>query len=135
MDRKLMCWDIQGHHKVVIPREKCFSLISQVHEAVGHRAIFSTLSNLREHFWWPMLDEDVKWFVSTCHPCQTWQTHHLHLPPTVPNIPIPFAISSPFDLSGGVQGFLGHGFLFHLPGRRFLLWLLPLRCFLQGTLH
>src|SRR5882724_2529601 len=34
-----------------------------------------------------MLDEYVKWFVSTCHPCQTQKTHHLHLPPTIPNIP------------------------------------------------
>src|SRR5882724_12964532 len=74
MDGKLMHWDIQGHHKVVKSREKCYSLISQAHEAVGHRAIFLTLSNLREHFWWPMLDEDIKWFVSTCHPCQTWHT-------------------------------------------------------------
>jgi len=28
MDQKLMHWDIQGCHKVVIPREKCYSLIS-----------------------------------------------------------------------------------------------------------
>jgi len=73
-----------------MPREKCYSLISQVHEAVGNRAIFSTLSNLRENFWWPMLDEDVKWFVSTCHPCQTQQTCDLHLLPTIPNIPMLF---------------------------------------------
>jgi len=37
-----------------------------------------------------MLDEDIKWFVSTCHPCQTQQTHHLHLPPTIPDIPMLF---------------------------------------------
>jgi|SRR5882724_425995 len=37
-----------------------------------------------------MLDDDVKWFVSTCHPCQTRQTGHLHLPPTIPNIPMLF---------------------------------------------
>src|SRR5882724_12517904 len=58
-------------------------MIYQVHEAVGHKAISVTLSN----FWWPMLDEDVKWFISTCHPCQTRQLHHLHLPPVVPEIP------------------------------------------------
>src|SRR5882724_508692 len=34
-----------------------------------------------------MLEEDVKWFVSTCHPCQTRQLCHLHLPPVVPEIP------------------------------------------------
>src|SRR5882724_10269750 len=90
MDGKLMHQDFQGHHKVVIPREKRYSLISLVHEAVGHRAIFSTLLYLREHFWWPMLDEDVKWFILTCHPCQTQQTRHLHLPPTILDIPALF---------------------------------------------
>jgi len=48
MDGKLMQWDLKGCHKVVILREKCFSLISPVHEVVGHRDIFSTLSNLWE---------------------------------------------------------------------------------------
>ena len=55
MDGKLMRQNVQGHHKVVIPREKCYSLISRVHEAVSHRAIFSTLSYLRECFWWPIV--------------------------------------------------------------------------------
>src|SRR5882724_746915 len=30
-----------------------------------------------------MLDEDVKQFSSTFHPCHTQQTHHLPLPPTI----------------------------------------------------
>src|SRR5882724_4654094 len=90
MDGKLMHWDIQGCHKVFIPREKHYSLISRAHEAVSHRAIFSTISYLREHFWWPMLDEDVKWFILMCHPCQTQQTRHLHLLPTIPDIPTLF---------------------------------------------
>src|SRR5882672_9847715 len=90
MDGVLMRRDLQGRHKVVISIDKCFSLISQAHETVGHRAIFSTLSNLRERFWWPMLEEDVKWFICTCHLCQTQQTHHLHLPPTIPDIPTLF---------------------------------------------
>src|SRR5882672_4824385 len=90
MDGVLMHRDLQGQHKVVILIDKCFSLISQVHETVSHRAIFSTLANLRERFWWPMLEEDVKWFVSTCHLCQTRQTRHLHLPPTIPDIPTLF---------------------------------------------
>jgi len=90
LDSKLMHHNPQGHHKVVMPKEKCFFLIAQAHEIVGHRAIFSMLSNLQERFWWPMLDDDVKWFISTCHPCQTCQTHHLHLPPTIPEIPTLF---------------------------------------------
>src|SRR5882724_11004885 len=84
LDGKLMCHNPQGHHKVISPKEKCFFLITQAHEIVGHRAIFLTLSNLWERFWWLMLDGDVKWFVSTCYPCQTCQICHLHLPPTIP---------------------------------------------------
>jgi len=71
LDGQLMHRDIQAHHKVVISEEKRFHIISQAHDAIGHKAIFTTLSNLRGHFWWPMLEDDVKWFVSTCHPCQT----------------------------------------------------------------
>src|SRR5882724_9650098 len=37
-----------------------------------------------------MLDEDVNWFILMCHPCQTQQTRHLHLPPTIPDIPMLF---------------------------------------------
>ena len=74
-------------YKIIIQPEKCFHIISQAHEVVGHKAIFATLSNLWQQFWWPMLEEDVKWFVSTCHPCHTQQLQHLHLPPVIPEIP------------------------------------------------
>ena len=55
--------DIQARHKIVLPKEKCFAIISHAHEAVDHCAIYSTLANIQEHFWWPMLEDDVKWFV------------------------------------------------------------------------
>src|SRR5882724_9068672 len=90
LDGHLLRWDVQARHKLVIQPENCFHIISQVHEAVGHKAIFATLSNLQQQFWWPMLDEYVKWFISTCHPFQTRQLHHLHLPPVIPEIPSHF---------------------------------------------
>src|SRR5882724_13149956 len=73
LDGCLLLQDIQAHHKVVIQPEKCFHIISRAHEVAGHKAIFATLSNLWQRFWWPMLEEDMKWLVSTCHPCQTQQ--------------------------------------------------------------
>ena len=78
--------DIQACHKIVLPKEKCFTIISHAHEAVGHWAIYSTLTNIQERFWWPMLEDNVKWFVSMCHPCQTHQLCHLHIPPVVPDV-------------------------------------------------
>jgi len=41
----------QGRHKFLsYQRRSVFFLITRAHEIVGHRAIFSTLSNLREGF-------------------------------------------------------------------------------------
>ena len=47
---------------------------------------FTVRTRLLLRFWWPMLVEDVKWFVRTCHECQIRQTRRLHIPPTVPVI-------------------------------------------------
>jgi hypothetical protein len=33
-----------------------------------------------------MLVDNVKWYIWTCHACQTCQTMKLHIPPTVPLI-------------------------------------------------
>jgi len=43
LDGKLMCCNPQGCHKFVSQMDKCFFLITQAHEIVGHRAIFSML--------------------------------------------------------------------------------------------
>ena len=39
LDGHLMRRDVQGHHKVVVSKDSRFSIISQAHEAVGHRAL------------------------------------------------------------------------------------------------
>ena len=51
LDGRLMHRDIQARHKIVLPIEKHFTIISHAHEAVGHRAIYSPLTNIRERFW------------------------------------------------------------------------------------
>jgi len=61
MDGKLMGWDIQAITKLSYWEESVSPSSPEHMKAVGHRAIFLTLSNLREWIWWPMLDEDVKW--------------------------------------------------------------------------
>jgi hypothetical protein len=79
-----------GHHQVVPSPDKCLSLISDAHDSLGHKGIFSTVRTLLARFWWPLLQLDVKWFVSTCHPCQTRQTRYYHIPPIVPAVPTLF---------------------------------------------
>ena len=38
---------------------------------------------LLDHFWWPALKSDVKWYIQTCHKCQICQITHICLLPTV----------------------------------------------------
>jgi hypothetical protein len=62
---------IHGHHKVIILLARCLSLITQAHNYVGHHGVYPVQSHLIECFWWPHLQSDVKWFVDSCHVCQT----------------------------------------------------------------
>ncbi|KAF8426154.1 hypothetical protein L210DRAFT_3344157, partial [Boletus edulis BED1] len=60
--------------------------IQEAHNSLGHKGVFSVRTHLLLRFWWPMLVDDVKWFIRTCHECQIRQTKKLHIPPTVPVI-------------------------------------------------
>ncbi|KIN93443.1 hypothetical protein M404DRAFT_38804, partial [Pisolithus tinctorius Marx 270] len=61
-------------------------LIKEAHDDLGHKGVFMVHTCLLLRFWWPLLVEDVKWYVRTCHKCQIRQTQKLHIPPTVPMI-------------------------------------------------
>jgi hypothetical protein len=65
------------------PPARRLSLIIQVHNYVGHHGVYPVRSHLIEHFWWPHLQSDVKWFVDSCHICQTQHYQKNNIPPTV----------------------------------------------------
>ncbi|KAG6326857.1 hypothetical protein ID866_12232 [Astraeus odoratus] len=54
-----------------------------VHDELGHKGVFSVCACLLTHFWWPMLEQDIKWYVWTCHKCQICCLDKLHIPPMV----------------------------------------------------
>src|SRR5216683_7912868 len=60
-----------------------FSLVCDAHNGLGHRGFYSTCHNLLDHFWWPSLNSNVKWYVKTCHQCQLCQTMQVRIPPTI----------------------------------------------------
>jgi hypothetical protein len=66
-----------------VPKEKGYELLKEVHDILGHRKIYAVRMQLLECFWWPFLDQDVKWFVQTCHQCQVCQMRYHYIPPTV----------------------------------------------------
>jgi hypothetical protein len=74
---------MHGKHRIVVPKEKRYELLKEVHDILGHKKIYAMRMQLLERFWWPFLDQDVKWFVQTCHQCQVRQMRYHHIPPTV----------------------------------------------------
>ncbi|KAF8545809.1 hypothetical protein OG21DRAFT_1479754 [Imleria badia] len=62
------------------PREE------MAHNDLRHKGVFTVRTRLLLRFWWPMLVDNVKWFIQTCHECQICQTQCFHIPPTVPAI-------------------------------------------------
>jgi len=62
-------------------------LITYAHDHLGHKGVFATTRNLLIRFWWPHINEDMRWFIGTCHECQIRQTEYFHIPPVVPDVP------------------------------------------------
>jgi hypothetical protein len=51
---------MHGKHKIVVPKEKRYELLKEVHDILGHKKIYAMRMQLLERFWWPFLDQDVK---------------------------------------------------------------------------
>jgi hypothetical protein len=79
---KLWRRDMHGKHKIVVPKER-YELLKEVHDILGHKKIYAVQMQLLERFWWLFLDQDVKWFVQTCHQCQVCQMCYHHILSTV----------------------------------------------------
>ena len=62
-------------------------LIEYAHDQLGHKGVFATTRNLLVRFWWPHLNDDVRWYTRTCHECQIRQTEYFYIPPIVPEVP------------------------------------------------
>jgi hypothetical protein len=70
-------------HQVVVPYSKRLSIMRQLHDDLGHKGYFSTRKLLLDRFWWPNCTADLKWYLKTCHQCQTSNMFKLRIPPTV----------------------------------------------------
>jgi hypothetical protein len=58
--------------------------MEEAHDALGHKGAFVIKARLNDRFWWPCLDQDVRWYIRTCHQCQVRQIKKIFIPPTVP---------------------------------------------------
>lgn len=81
---KLWRRDYRGEHQVVIPPERRIETIKGSHDYLGHKGVFGTQRNITYRCWWPGVQDDVRWWVRSCHACQVRQLRHTRIPPIVP---------------------------------------------------
>jgi len=86
MNNKLWKKDKMGNHKLVINEEKRLKLICQAHDELGHKGIFTVQTRLGKRFWWLNMDDDVRWFIRTCHECQVQMVKKIIISLTVPKL-------------------------------------------------
>ena len=76
-----------GNAQLIPQPDDRLPLIQYAHNDLGHKGVFAMTRNLLLRFWWPHLNDDVRWYTKTCHKCQRRQTEYFHIPPTVPEVP------------------------------------------------
>ena len=86
-DDKLYRKSRDGQVQLIPDPSDRLRLIQFAHNNLGHKGVFATTRNLLLRFWWPHLNEDVRWYTKTCHECQIRQTEYFHIPPVVPDVP------------------------------------------------
>ena len=83
-DKRLWQQHAQGRHQLIIMQgPQRFTVTRNAHDKLGHKGFYSTLCALLDHFWWPLLADDVRWYIKSCHECQICQTTKVQIPPTV----------------------------------------------------
>src|SRR6266700_5506451 len=64
----------------VVEKEHRMYMLKSAHDSLGHRGIYSTAELLKQRFWWPDIEQDVVWYIKTCHLCQERQCTLLEVP-------------------------------------------------------
>jgi hypothetical protein len=60
-------------HKILASQGFRKEIITEVHNSkfAGHGGQFKTQERLRQDFWWPHMDKDIKEHIDQCKACQT----------------------------------------------------------------
>jgi hypothetical protein len=60
-------------HKILARQGFRKEIITEAHNSkcAGHGGRFKTQERLRQDFWWPYMDKDIKELIDQCKPCQT----------------------------------------------------------------
>jgi len=73
---------------VVEDQAECYQLLIESHNQLSHKRFYATQRTLGNRFWWPTIDFDVRWIISTYHQCQIQSLENVVMPSVV-QVPAP----------------------------------------------
>ena len=80
---RLWCKDLNRHHQLILFTPDHLRTLKATHDELGHKGVYSTRHTIADCFWWPSLNNDVAWYIKTCHQCQLHSVEKIIIPPTV----------------------------------------------------
>ncbi len=76
-----------SQHKLVVDKEHRNYMMRASHNSLGHRGVYATKATIELRFWWPEMDRDISWFITSCISCQLRQKTLLKIPPVATMTP------------------------------------------------
>ena len=100
--------DKTGCHQKVIFGSECTHILRETHDKLSHCGFYPTQCTLADCFWWTSFDQDVTWYIKTCHQCQIYSINKVVLPPVIA-MPAPLFCKAYIDTMHMPKS---HGFLY-----------------------
>ena len=75
--------DSNGRHQLVLFAPNWLRTLKATHDKLSHKGIYSTCHTIADHFWWPSLNDNITWYIKTCHQCQLHSVKKVVILPTV----------------------------------------------------
>ena len=64
----------------MVDRTARLDVMRQIHDDIGHKAIYASHATIAVQFWWPGMVANVNWYIRTCQLCQIRQTRNVLIP-------------------------------------------------------
>ena len=80
--------DLNSHHQLILFTPDRLRILQSTNDELGHKCFYATQHTIVDRFWWPSLNNNLTWYLKTCHQCQTHSIEKVVIPPTI-TVPAP----------------------------------------------
>src|SRR6201992_1144812 len=67
---------------VIFPKKRRRAILWEMHEDNAHHGVWAVAQQITLRYYWPNMQEDIKYHIQSCHTCQLRSTKKMHLPIT-----------------------------------------------------